>query len=443
MKLISGRPCLLQNTLQEKLLKGKSILRDCNLDEAKLIMNLHIPSSELKPPPNWDRSGLPSWTYFNDELFELEAEELFRKHWQIACHTSDIPKQGSYITFDLVGERALIIRDEENKIRAFHNVCRHRGSRVLDSAEGMCKSVISCPFHGWSYNLDGSLRGAAKSSTFPALDREKWGLKPLEMEIWHGFVFVRFKPGLQPSVANLLDRFDEEVSRYHHVDLLQTAPIECTSPENINWKSIRDVDNEGYHVPRAHPSLNDLYGKNYYDEPFVNGVSRSYAPFNEGSGKLWSVLHYKKMIDQFTSPYNELPRAWLYIGIFPNFVLGFYPDSVNFYQEIPFSVKETAIRGSTYKRTDENRTMRLARYLSERIDATAIVEDRQLSIIWYEAMKSCTYEGIMLSDLEYGVRTHHDALREILPVMSQEIEPPRGTVAESNNSVRKLSPNEA
>jgi len=114
-----------------------------------------------------------------------------------------------------------------------------------------------------------------KASTFPALDREKWGLKPLEMEIWHGFVFVRFKPGLQPSVANLLDRFDEEVSRYHHVDLLQTSPIECTSPENINWKSIRDVDNEGYHVPRAHPSLNDLYGNKYYDEPFVNGVSRS------------------------------------------------------------------------------------------------------------------------------------------------------------------------
>ena len=267
---------------------------------------------------------------------------------------------------------------------------------MLDSAEGMCKSVISCPFHGWSYNLDGSLRGAAKASTFPALDREKWGLKPLEMEIWHGFVFVRFKPGLQPSVANLLDRFDEEVSRYLHVDLLQTAPIECTSPENINWKSIRDVDNEGYHVPRAHPSLNDLYGNKYYDEPFVNGVSRSYAPFNEGSGRLWSVRHYKKMIDQFTTPYNDLPRAWLYIGIFPNFVLGFYPDSVIFYQEIPFSVKETVIRGAAYKRAEENRTMRLARYLSERIDATAMAEDRQLSIMWYEAMKSCAYEGVML-----------------------------------------------
>lgn len=402
-------------------------------------MNLHIPSSKLKPPLNWNRSGLPSWTYFNEELFELEAEELFRKHWQIACHTSDIPKKGSYVTFDLVGERALIIRDDENEIRAFHNVCRHRGSRVLDTAEGRCKSIISCPFHGWSYNLDGSLRGAAKASSFPVLDTKKLGLKTLEMEIWHGFVFVRFKPGPQPSIASLLERFDEEVSSYNHVDLLQTSPIDCSSKENVNWKSIRDVDNEGYHVARAHPSLNDLYGKNYYDEPFVNGVSRAIAPFNEGSGKLWSVIHYKKMIDQFASPHNELPRAWLYIGVFPNYVLGFYPDSVIFYQEIPFSAKETAIRGSTYKRKDENRTMRLARYLSERIDATAIVEDWHLSIMWNEGMKSCAYEGIVLSDLEYGVRTHHDALRGILPVMTQEIEPPRGTVADSNKLSRKLT----
>ena len=420
----------------------KDALWDCSLDESKFNMKSTILSHELIPPPNWDRSGLPAWTYFNDELFELEAEELFRKHWQIVCHVNDVPVHGSYVTFDLVGERALIIRDGNNQIRAFHNVCRHRGSRVVNLAEGRCKSAIICPFHGWSYNLDGSLRGAAKANTFPELDPQKCGLKKLEMEIWHGFVFVRFKPGPQSSVAKLLDRFDEEVSRYLPEELLQTAPIECTSPENVNWKSIRDVDNEGYHVPRAHPSLNDLYGKNYYDEPFINGVSRSFAPFNEGSGRLWSVRHYKKLLDQFIPPYNKFSRAWLYIGVFPNFVLGFYPDSVIFYQEIPFSVKESGIRGATYKRPDEDRTMRLARYLSTRIDATAIMEDKQLSILSYEAMKSSAFEGILLSDLEYGVRTHHDALREILPVMSQEIEPPSGTMVESNNLNRKTSPKE-
>ena len=399
-------------------------------------MSINIPSPEVKLPAKWDRNGLPSWTYFNQELFELESEELFRKHWQIACHTSDIPKKGDYITFDLVGERALIIRDQEDRIRSFHNVCRHRGSRVVDSIQGHCKKVITCPFHGWSYNLDGSLRGAAKAKTFPEFDSEKLGLKSLEMEIWNGFVFVRFKPGPQPSVAKLLERFDGEVASFTDGGFLQIAPIEITPVENLNWKSIRDVDNEGYHIARAHPSLNDLYGNNYYDEPFINGVSRSYAPFNECSAKLWSVRHYKKLVENLKSPYCHLPRAWLYIGVFPNFVLGFYPDSIIFYQEIPFSVKETAIRGATYRRRDEDRTMRLARYLSERIDATAVQEDKQLSLWSYEAMKSSAFEGIILSDLEYGVRTHHDALREVLPVMCLEKKPPKGSILDTNYSLK-------
>ena len=129
--------------------------------------------------------------------------------------------------------------------------------------------------------------------------------------------------------------------------------------------------------------------------------------------------------------------------MFPNFVLGFYPDSMIFYQEIPYSVKEAAIRGAIYKRKDEDRTMRLARYLSERIDATAVVEDKQLSILSYEAMKSSAFEGVILSDLEYGVRTHHDALREVLPVMRHEKEPSQGTIFDINYSAQTPPKKEA
>jgi len=282
--------------------------------------------------------------------------------------------------------------------------------------------------------LDGSLIGPANSNTFPILVAEKWGLKSIEMEIWNGFIFIRFKQGPQPCVAKLLERFDEEVANYNNGDFSRISSIEITTPEQLNWKSIRDVDNEGYHIARAHPSLNDLYGKNYFDEPFIEGVSKSYAPFNDEKSRLWSVRHYKKIIKHLSSKNKELPRAWLYIGVFPNFVLGFYPDSVIFYQEIPYSVKETGIRGATYKRKDEDRTMRLARYLSERIDATAIQEDKQLSLWSYEAMKSSAFEGVILSDLEYGVRTHHDALRKVLPVMRHEKEPSQGTIFDINYS---------
>jgi phenylpropionate dioxygenase-like ring-hydroxylating dioxygenase large terminal subunit len=133
----------------------------------------------------------------------VEKDALFRRHWQIACHISDVPNPGDYISFDMCGERALVMRDKEGEVRAFHNLCRHRGARVLAGDRGECPHVITCPFHGWSYNLDGTLRSPAVPSSLPKLDPVEHGLKPIEMEIWHGFVFLRFLPGDQPSVATI------------------------------------------------------------------------------------------------------------------------------------------------------------------------------------------------------------------------------------------------
>src|SRR3546814_6319265 len=120
-------------------------------------------------------------------------------YWQLACHLNDLPEPGSYVTFDMCGERALIIRGEDGTVRAFHNVCRHRGSRVAVKAKGQCRSALVCPFHGWSYNLDGTLRGPARPKTLPKLDPVAFGLKPIQSEIWMGFFFVRFKPSGQTA----------------------------------------------------------------------------------------------------------------------------------------------------------------------------------------------------------------------------------------------------
>ena len=143
---------------------------------------------------NWDRSGLPGWSYFSEELFELESEELFRKHWQFVCHENEILEPGSYTTIDRVNERGLVVRGNDLKIRAFHNLCRHRGSRVVSDKKGQCGKSIICPFHGWTYNFDGSLRGVPNKDTFVGTKFDTLGLIPLEMEIWNGLIFVKFKP---------------------------------------------------------------------------------------------------------------------------------------------------------------------------------------------------------------------------------------------------------
>ena len=105
-------------------------------------------------------------------------------------------------------------RGGDGILRAVHNLCRHRGSRVVAGERGHCKAALICPYHGWAYNLDGTLRGAAQPKSFPPLDPVEWGLKPIEMEVWHGFVFTRFKPSDQPPVAALLARFHAGVASY-------------------------------------------------------------------------------------------------------------------------------------------------------------------------------------------------------------------------------------
>ena len=377
---------------------------------------------EVSVPNDWDRSGLPGWTYHSKHLLELEKAKIFRTHWQIACHISDLPDAGNYLTMDIVGERVLVMRGNDGEVRAFHNICRHRGSRLVADEKGACKNALVCPFHGWVYNLDGTLRGAARPNTFPPMDKNEFALGSIETEIWHGLVFIRIEKGPQPSVAELMAPMERELALYQMANMIPAYGI-YTQESPVNWKSVRDVDNEGYHVAMAHPALQDLYGSTYRDEPFVNGVSRSEGFFTEGKKRRWSVQRYVNICE----PPEHLPeshhKAWLYYGIFPNAVIAVTPETMQFYQEFPLSVDKTMLRGGVYQLKSETRRQKVARYLAMRIDRDTLAEDVQLTIWSNEAMLSKAFAGFYLSDLEYGVRSHHDHLRAILPVMNEEKEP--------------------
>ncbi|MDA9155001.1 aromatic ring-hydroxylating dioxygenase subunit alpha [Planktomarina temperata] len=391
--------------------------------------------ADIALPKDWDRSGLPGWAYFSQELFELECETLFKTHWQFVCHVNEAAEIGAYVTFDVAGERALVIRGHDGILRGFHNLCRHRGSRIVPDARGVCNKAMVCPYHGWAYNLDGGLRGIANRDTFPPMQAEKWGLKPLEMEIWNGLVFIRFQAGPQPAVAEILARFDDEIAPY---DLANMVPTDSNSMDDllaVNWKSVRDVDNEGYHVRQAHPGLHQLYGDGYFDEPYANGTSRSVGTFNEAYGHRWSVRKYREILPEAENLPLHQRRQWIYFGMFPNFVLGLYPDSVIYYQEVPQSATQTVQRGMCYRRREESREMKAARYLSGRIDRDTAEEDQMLMVWSCEATKSSAYDGVIFSDLEYGVKTYHDHLRRLLPVMGQPAPPEPGQMAQVNDAL--------
>ncbi len=193
---------------------------------------------------------LTPWTYRSEELTALELEALFLRDWLLAGHASEIPNSGDYTTFNIGGERAVLIRDEEGRIGAFHNVCRHRGSRVVGADRGHCRRTMVCPFHGWTYHLDGRLKQIPSPGTFAQLEIASNGLIPIELEVWHGFLFIRFRSGGQ-SLAARLAAVEEKVGHYRLSELL---PLGSRRVGELpyNWKLIRGVDHEGYHVPRAH-----------------------------------------------------------------------------------------------------------------------------------------------------------------------------------------------
>jgi carnitine monooxygenase subunit len=392
-------------------------------------MTLHAPLSAKPVPADWDRRGLPAWTYHSPALFEIEKREVFLNHWQIVGHVSDIPAPGDWLAFDLLGERALVMRHRDGTIHAFHNLCRHRGARVVDGAQGHCRGSIVCPFHGWVYNTDGTLRGPARPDSFGDMDREKFGLLPIEHEIWMGFIFLRFHPGPQPAVAQMLAPYSADMQGYATDTLLPVGGAGWATDLPVNWKSVRDVDNEGYHVALAHPALQDLYGRTYADHVSPEGLAWSIAEIGDAPGRLWSVREYVKL----TRPRAHLPerlgKVWTYYAIFPNQVLAFTPESAQFYHDLPLDVSTTRLTGRQYRWADEDRQTRLARYLAGRIDRQTSAEDQQLSIWSNESMKSSAFEGFHLSDLEYGVRHHHDRLRALSPLYALDQAPPEDELA--------------
>ncbi len=394
-----------------------------------------LPYDSLKVPNDWDRKGLPAWTYHSPALFALERERVFLTHWQIAGHVADIPNPGDWLAFDLLGERAIVMRGQDGIVRAFHNLCRHRGSRVVDGDKGQCKGAIVCPFHGWVYNLDGTLRGAAQPSSFGDMRREEFALKPIEMALFHGFVFLRFAPGPQPPVDRLLSPFAADFAAYRMHDLLPVAVPKWSVTLPVNWKSIRDVDNEGYHVALAHPGLQELYGRTYRDLNLKDALTLSIGWFGDAPGRGWSVRNYVSQSPPRPDLPSHLQRAWTYYGLFPNAVIAATPESVQFYQELPLGPGQTRITGRLYRWPDEDRQTRVARYLAYRIDRETSVEDQQLSIWSNESMRSSAFDGFHLSDLEYGLRCHHEKLRQLIPVMRLTEAPPEERMAARNDEL--------
>ena len=377
-----------------------------------------MPSEQI-----WNREGLPAWTYRSAALFDIEGDRVFRNHWHVVGHANDLSEPGDWLSFDLVGERAVVIRGKDGKLRAFHNTCRHRGSRLVEGEQGHCRGALMCPFHSWVYTLEGELKAASQPEKFPALDPSDWSLKPIELECWRGFLFLRFEPGPQASVAELMARHEAELAPYPLESLQPTDGLYASAEQPVNWKAMVDVDNECYHCPSAHPGLSDLYGRNYEEGPWINSTHRIRGPFNDNPSRRELNIRYRELVEQHPEPFASLPQAWLYIGLFPTSVLVFYPESAGFYRSIPLDVDRSVMSGATYSYADESEGMKQARQLATEIDTEVMAEDKHICELHFQATASRYWQHGLLGDSEKALREHHDQLRELIPELNNSSEP--------------------
>jgi carnitine monooxygenase subunit len=363
-------------------------------------------------PTDDDSLSLPAWIYHDPEFFELEKQAIFRTSWHLVCHQSDIPAIGDYHSLDLLGESVVTLRGEDAQLRSFHNVCRHRASRLLDGSKGHCGKRITCPYHAWTYGLDGRLIAVPQREAFTGLDPAKHGLMPLEQELFMGFIFVRFDPGL-PSVREMAAPYAHELAAYRMEELIPQGRM-TLRPRQVNWKNVADNYSDGLHIPVAHPGLTRLFGRGYAIEaqPWIDkmsGVLRDVPSSN------WSESLYQKLLPRVAHLPDDRQRLWTYFKLWPNVAFDIYPDQIDFMQFLPVSPTETLIREIAYVHPDSRREMRAARYLNWRINRQVNVEDKKLIERVQAGMASSSYTVGPLSDGEVCLRSFARRMRNLIP----------------------------
>ncbi len=305
----------------------------------------HLQPVEPAAPADTDGVSLPAWIYRDAEFFEREQQAIFRSSWQLVCHLSDVPRPGDFHTFEFGGESVVVLRAEDGAVRAFHNVCRHRASRLLDGPRGHCGRRITCPYHAWTYALDGRLVAVPQRDSFSGLDKARHGLVPLEHELFMGFVFVRFAPGL-PSVGEMAAPYVHELAPYRMEELVPLGRV-TLRPRAVNWKNVADNYSDGLHINVAHPGLTRLFGKGYGIEaqPWID---KMWGTLRDTPSANWSERLYQRLLPPLTALPPERQRLWTYFKLWPNLAFDIYPDQIDFMQFLPVSPTETLIREIAY-----------------------------------------------------------------------------------------------
>ncbi len=265
----------------------------------------------------------PGWVYHDEALFQRECDELFARTWLCVGHASRLGKPGDYFVVDIGRDSVIVIADGNGAPRAWRNVCRHRGSRLLASGSGNCR-LIRCPYHSWHYAPDGRLVGAPLMDGRPGFDKSHYPLHDVRIDRLQGFLFVNLDSSAAPLAEVYADLPD--MSRYGGDALVRVGYHAYDVA--ANWKLVCENYNECYHCAVAHPQLHRIS-----DEASLSGYNHRGAHFTGGPMRLKSG--YTTLTEAGTSA--RQPMAGIdpaerdlvfYFNLYPNLLYSLAPDYV-------------------------------------------------------------------------------------------------------------------
>lgn len=274
---------------------------------------------------------LPQKFYTSEEVFEREKERIFNTYWTCVGHHSRIPKPGDYFLFNLFGESLIIVRDRENQVRAFYNVCRHRGTRICEAAEGKFSNSIQCSYHAWTYALDGKLIGAPFMKDVEGFRWEDYPLRAAPVALWEGFIFIHLGLDNPEPFKEMYTPLIGRLSKWNMDSLKSSQRI--AYDVKSNWKYVIQNFNECYHCPTIHPLLNQFANYTSSENDLVEG------PFLGGflsitSGGSMTVTGRTCALPLGDLDENESQRGYYY-SILSNLLLNIHPDYLMFHLIYP------------------------------------------------------------------------------------------------------------
>jgi Rieske 2Fe-2S family protein len=293
---------------------------------------------------------LPQRYFTSPEVFAEEREQIFSRQWVLVGHQSEIAKSGDHFVREVAGESLIIVRDQKEEVRGFYNVCRHRGTRLCEEPAGH-STTIQCPYHAWTYGLDGRLVGAPHMDKVSGFDKAEYSLHRVRVALWEGFIFVNLAEesdasterggySLEEWFAPLAGKFS-----YWNLPLLRSAK-RIEYDVRANWKLIFENYSECYHCPGVHPTLSkvspyDSAENDLTEGPFLGGFMK----IAKGKSLTMSGNACARAVgdaEEKEKGEEERERVFYY-SIFPNMLLSMHSDYVMVHQLWPQSPDRTLV----------------------------------------------------------------------------------------------------